>query len=61
VTIVAYDAIPGARQFELLNRAIEAAHLQVQIAAEYPLASAAQAQQRVEAGHILGKVVLRVH
>jgi Zinc-binding dehydrogenase len=33
---------------------------QVPIAAVYPLEGAAQAQRRVEAGHVLGKVVLQV-
>jgi NADPH:quinone reductase len=57
---IRYDAIPGPREFARLNRAIEAAKLYVPIAAEYPLAEAAQAQQRVAAGHVLGKVVLQV-
>jgi NADPH:quinone reductase-like Zn-dependent oxidoreductase len=35
-------------------------HLQVPIAAEFPLADAAKAQERMEAGHVLGKVILRV-
>jgi len=61
VPAIAYDAIAGPREYERLNRAIEQAHLQVPIAAEYALADAAQAQQRMEAGHILGKVVLRIH
>ncbi len=61
VSPTAYDAIAGPREYERLNRAIEQAHLQVPIAAEYPLADAAQAHQRLEAGHLLGKVVLRIH
>ena len=61
ISPVAYDAVAGPRQYERLNRAIEQAHLQVPIAAEYELSEAAQAQQRLEAGHILGKVVLRIH
>ncbi len=55
-----YDAIPGAKEFEHLNAAIAGAHLRVPIAAVYPLEQAAQAQGRVEAGHVLGKVVLQV-
>jgi NADPH:quinone reductase len=61
VSIVAYDATPGVREFERLNTAIEAARPRVRIEAEYPLANAAQAQQRVEAGHILGKIILKIH
>jgi NADPH2:quinone reductase len=58
---IVYDAVPGAAEYERLNQAIRQAHLRVPIAAEYPLADASKAQQRVEAGHILGKVVLRMH
>jgi NADPH:quinone reductase-like Zn-dependent oxidoreductase len=61
VSPIAYDAIAGTQQFEQLNRAIEQSHLQVPIAAEYPLAQAAQAQERVAAGHVLGKIVLALH
>ena len=60
VAIIRYNAIPGTQEFERLNRAIEAVKLEVPIAAEFPLAQAAQAQERVEAGHILGKIVLRI-
>jgi NADPH:quinone reductase len=58
--IIRYDAITGPKEFERLNQAIEAAKLRVPIAAEYPLADAARAHQRVEAGHVLGKIVLRI-
>ena len=55
-----YNAVAGPAEFERLNQAIIAAKLQVAIEAEYPLADAAKAQQRIEAGHVLGKVVLRI-
>ncbi len=61
VSMTAYDATPGAREFARLNQAIDAAHPHITIAAEYPLADAAQAQERMEAGHVLGKIVLRTH
>jgi NADPH:quinone reductase-like Zn-dependent oxidoreductase len=60
IKIVAYDAVPGVREFERLNRAIEAAKLKVPIAAEYPLAEAAKAHERLAAGHVIGKIVLRI-
>jgi NADPH:quinone reductase-like Zn-dependent oxidoreductase len=60
VPIIRYNAIPGVKEFERLNRAIEAVKLQVPIAAQFPLAEAAKAQERVEAGHILGKIVLQI-
>jgi NADPH2:quinone reductase len=60
ITPVHYDAVPGPREFERLNAAISAAKLVVPIAAQYPLAEAAQAQRRLEAGHVPGKVVLQI-
>jgi NADPH:quinone reductase-like Zn-dependent oxidoreductase len=61
VPLVAYDAIPGPKEYQRLNGAIEAVKLRVPIAAEFPLAQAAQAQQRLEAGHVPGKIVLQIH
>jgi NADPH:quinone reductase-like Zn-dependent oxidoreductase len=58
--VVAYDGVAGVLEFERLNRAAEAARLTVSIAAAYPLAQAAKAHQRLAAGHVLGKVVLRI-
>jgi NADPH:quinone reductase len=58
--VIRYNAIPGPQEFERLNRAIEAVKLKVAIEAEFPLAQADKAQERVEAGHILGKIVLRI-
>jgi NADPH:quinone reductase-like Zn-dependent oxidoreductase len=56
-----YNAVSGPGEFERLNQAIIAAKLQVPIAAEYSLSDAAKAQERVESGHVLGKVVLKIH
>jgi NADPH2:quinone reductase len=58
--VVRYDAVAGPKEYERLNEAILAAHLEVPIAAEFPLAEAAKAQERMAAGHVLGKIVLRV-
>lgn len=55
-----YDGTPGREEFEHLGRAVEAARLQVPIAAEFPLADAKLAHERLAQGHILGKIVLRV-
>jgi NADPH:quinone reductase len=59
-TVTRYDAIAAPAQFTRLNAAIVAAHLKVPIAAEFPLAAAADAHRRLESGHVLGKIVLRV-
>jgi NADPH2:quinone reductase len=61
IRMILYSYIPGPHEFERLNKAVEAARLQVPIAAEYSLDDAAQAHQRLAAGHLLGKIVLRVH
>src|SRR6266480_4537155 len=58
--IIRYNAVPGIEEFQRLNRAIEAAKLKVPIEAEFPLAQADKAQERVEGGHILGKITLRI-
>jgi NADPH2:quinone reductase len=55
-----YDGLPGRKEFERLSRAVEAARLQVPIAAEFPLADAVRAHERLAQGHVLGKIVLRV-
>lgn len=60
VPIVSYNALTGPDEYARLNEAIQAAKLEVPIAAEFPLAEAARAQERMAAGHVLGKIVLRV-
>jgi NADPH:quinone reductase-like Zn-dependent oxidoreductase len=59
VKFIPYDAISGVREFERLNRAVEAAMLKVPIAEAFALVSAAKAHQRLAEGHVLGKIVLR--
>ena len=58
--MLSYDAVAGIREFERLNRAVMDANLEVPIAATYTLASAAKAHKRIEEGHVLGKIVLRI-
>ena len=58
--IIPYDAKAGVREFEKLNLVIKKARLKVPIAAEFPLEEAAKAHQRIEQGHVLGKIILRV-
>jgi NADPH:quinone reductase-like Zn-dependent oxidoreductase len=60
IRMTLYSFNSGAAEFERLNRAVEAAKLTVPVAAEYPLANAAEAHRRLEAGHLLGKIELRV-
>jgi NADPH:quinone reductase-like Zn-dependent oxidoreductase len=60
IKVVAYDAVPGVREFERLNRAIVAAKPKVPIAKTYRMDRAADAYRFVRRGHVLGKVVLRI-
>ena len=55
-----YSFIAGTREFRELNRIVEMGRTEVPVAAEFPLADAAGAHRRLEAGHLLGKIVLRV-
>jgi len=56
--VVAYDAVASPKEFAELARAIKAARLRVPIAARYPLSRAAAAHKRLEAGHVVGRIVL---
>ena len=60
VEIIAYDAVAGLREFRRLGRASEAVRLKVPIAAVFSLAEAAQAHERLAAGHVRGKIVLKI-
>jgi NADPH:quinone reductase-like Zn-dependent oxidoreductase len=60
IEVTAYDAVAGVREFQRLGRAVEEAKLEVPIAAAYALAEAAKAHERLAAGHVLGKIVLRI-
>jgi NADPH:quinone reductase-like Zn-dependent oxidoreductase len=62
VTITAYDALFGDEKEQLaqLNRAVEAMKFEVPIAATFRLEEAAAAHRRLEAGRVLGKVVLKI-
>lgn len=61
IKTVPYDGISGPREFERLNRAVQSAKLKVPIAESFPLAKAERAHQRLAEGHVLGKIVLRIH
>jgi NADPH:quinone reductase-like Zn-dependent oxidoreductase len=62
ISIAAYDAISGPEEIELarLNQAVEARKFEIPVAAEFALAEAAKAHERLAAGHVLGKLMLRV-
>ncbi len=60
VTVSAYNGEAGPDEFERLKRAIDEAGLKVPIAAIFPLEKAAKAHERLEKGHVLGRIVLQV-
>jgi NADPH:quinone reductase len=60
IKFIVYDAEMGLKQFAKLNRAMAAMPLTVPIAKQFPLEQAANAHRRIEKGHVLGRVVLRV-
>jgi len=60
VKIIVYDAEVGVRELQRLGKAVEAAKVKVVVAAAFPLEDARKAHERIEAGHVLGKVVLRI-
>ena len=62
MSVTPYDALFGDQkdQFVALNRAVEAKHFEVPIAATFALTDAAAAHRRVEAGRVPGKVLLRI-
>lgn len=60
VKVTTYDAVAGVREFQRLTRAVDRSNLRVVIADTFALNDASAAHERIEAGHVLGKVVLRV-
>jgi NADPH:quinone reductase len=60
IKFIRYDGISGAREFQRLGIAVEAAKLKVPIAAAFALSDAARAHERLAEGHVLGKIVLRI-
>jgi NADPH:quinone reductase-like Zn-dependent oxidoreductase len=60
IRMTLYNFIAGSHELERLNEATEAAKLRVPVGAKYPLAQAAEAHRRLEAGHLLGKIALVV-
>jgi NADPH:quinone reductase len=60
VRLAAYDAVAGPREFAKLERAVEESQLRVVIAGVYPLERAAEAHERVEHGHVIGRLAIRI-
>lgn len=55
-----YDAQAGVRQFQRLDDAVSEARLEVPVADIFALQDVARAHERIERGHVIGKIVLNV-
>jgi NADPH:quinone reductase-like Zn-dependent oxidoreductase len=60
VRTIAYDAEVSPRKWDDLSRATEEARLRVPLAAVFPLEQAARAHERIEQGHVVGRIALRI-
>jgi NADPH:quinone reductase-like Zn-dependent oxidoreductase len=60
IKVIAYDAEAGPKQWAALSRAVAEGDVTVPIADVFPLEKAAQAHARLEKGHVLGRIVLKV-
>ena len=60
IKVLTYDAIAGVHEFAKLTRAVEAAKLKAVIAVAFSLEDAAKAHERIEVGHVLGRIVLKI-
>lgn len=60
LSVRAYDGVAGPRELARLHRAVTEARLRVPLANLYPLADAAAAHARLEEGHVLGRIALRI-
>ena len=55
-----YNGEAGPREFERLNHAVEKSQLRVPLAAIHSLEEAAKAHERIERGHVLGRILLQI-
>ena len=55
-----YDAVATPQAFARLNRRFTASRVRVPIAATYALPKAAQAHRRLDQGHLVGRIALRI-
>jgi NADPH2:quinone reductase len=60
IRVISYDGEASRQHFAKFDRAVNEARLKVPIAAIYPLAQAAKAHERIQKGHVLGRIVLQI-
>ncbi len=61
IRMTLYNFVGGTTELERLNKEVVTGKLRVPVAAVYALGDAAKAHRRMEAGHLLGKIVLLAH
>ena len=60
IRVHAYDAEATTARWERLGRAMVEGNVRVVVGATYPLTEADKAHERLEQGHVLGRIALRV-
>jgi NADPH:quinone reductase-like Zn-dependent oxidoreductase len=60
IQMTLFSYISDRRELARLNEAVEAAKVQVPVAAQFALADAAQAQARLARGHLQGKIAILI-
>jgi NADPH:quinone reductase-like Zn-dependent oxidoreductase len=60
IRVSGYDAVASPEQFKRLNRAIEETQFRAPTAAVFPLTQVTRAHERLERGHVNGRIVLQV-
>ncbi|AKU97149.1 Bifunctional protein: zinc-containing alcohol dehydrogenase [Labilithrix luteola] len=60
VEVTSFDGTASRKALDKLDRAVTEAKLRVPIEKTYPLARAAEAHERLEEGHVLGHLALRI-
>jgi len=59
-SVIAVNGTASRKEFTRLEELIGVRTLPLQLTVD-PLADVAEAQRRVERGHVVGKIVLRIH
>ena len=60
IELIPYDAQANPREFDRLNHAVDRAKVRVPLEGVRPLQEADKAHERIERGHAIGRIVLRI-
>jgi NADPH:quinone reductase-like Zn-dependent oxidoreductase len=59
-TVKMYTAKPAKRHLDAVTEAAEECRLKIPVAATFPLSRVAEAHRRLEKGHVIGRIALRI-